>query len=127
MADDIVNDLASSGIIITARDILKKSKDDATLNSYKISIPAADFQKALNPEIWPLRVRVREYFYNSKKPKQQNQQQQNTSQQVNGNQQQQNQTAMPNHQQAPLQQQELLQVSAISTENRFDVLAKSNL
>ena len=119
--DDIVNDLASSGIIITANDIHKKSKDEATLNSYKISIPAADFKKALSPEIWPLRVKVREYFYNSRKPKQQ----QSNNQHETRNQVRQNQTVMPNQQHVPSSQQELLQVSPITTENRYSALANA--
>ena len=72
--EDIVNDLAESDIKIETKDILKKSKDDAPLNSYKISVPAADLQKALNPEIWPMRVKVREYIYYSNRPKQSNSQ-----------------------------------------------------
>ena len=33
---------------------------------------AQDLQKALNPEIWPMRVKVREYIYYKKKPDQSN-------------------------------------------------------
>ena len=123
--DDIVNDLATSGIIITNKDIQKKSKAEATLNSFKISIPAADFEKALNPELWPLRVRVCEYFYNSKKPKQHNTQQQQTiNQQVHSGPRMECEAG--SHQQSEVtsvQQQHLLQVSTIPTENRFDALA----
>ena len=72
--EDIVNDLADSDIKIETKDILKKSKDEAPLNSYKISVQASDLQKALNPEIWPLRVKVREYIYYPSKPRQQNEQ-----------------------------------------------------
>ena len=50
-ADDIANDLAASGINATKNDILKKSRDDAALHSYKISVPAADLQKALSSDI----------------------------------------------------------------------------
>ena len=123
--EDIVNDLATSGIIITANDIQKKSKNEATLCSYKISIPAADFQKALNPEIWPLRVKVREYFYNSRKSKPQNQQHQNATQNGSENQQQQPQVPMPGQQQVFSQQEELVQVSNIPTENRYDILGNA--
>ena len=73
--EDIENDLAESDIKIETKDILKKSKTDATLNSYQVSVPAAEIQKALNPDIWPLRVKVREYIYYSKKPRQNNAQQ----------------------------------------------------
>ena len=58
-------------------DIVKKSKDDAPLNSYKISVPAADLSKALDASVWPLRVKVREYIYYPKKrnsPQQQDKQ-----------------------------------------------------
>ena len=65
--EDIVEDLATSGIIISTADIEKKSKENAARNSYRISVPAHDLQKALDPGIWPLRVKVREYVYYSKK------------------------------------------------------------
>ena len=74
--DDIVNDLAASGIKIATTDILKKSKDEAYLCSYKISIPADDLKKALNPEIWPLRVKVREFIHYKRNPQRKQQQQQ---------------------------------------------------
>ena len=44
---------------------MKKSKDEAFLKSYKISVKAEDLQKALDPAIWPLRVRVREFVHYS--------------------------------------------------------------
>ena len=50
-----------------AKDIQRKSKDDSAVHSYKISVPAADLEKALQPDIWPLRVKVREYVYYSRK------------------------------------------------------------
>ena len=53
--------------MVTANDIERKSKEGAPLNSYRISVPAADLQKALNPSIWPMRVKVREYIYYPKK------------------------------------------------------------
>ena len=34
---------------------------------YRISIPATQLEKALDPSIWPLRVKVREYIYYPKK------------------------------------------------------------
>ena len=42
------------------KDVLKKSKDEAPLLSFKISVRAEDLEKALDPSIWPLRVKVRE-------------------------------------------------------------------
>ena len=66
--EDISNDLKESDIIVDVKDIVKKSKPEAGLNSFKISVKAEDLKKALNPEIWPMRVKVREYIYYSKKP-----------------------------------------------------------
>ena len=66
-SEDIVNDLAASNIIIEEKDIMRKSKEGAALLSFKISVPAQDLQKALDPAIWPLRVKVREYIYYPKK------------------------------------------------------------
>ena len=59
--EDIVVDLAESGIKITANDVEKKSITEARLCTYRISIPAQDFNKSLQPEIWPMRVKVCEY------------------------------------------------------------------
>ena len=61
--EDIVNDLAASEIKIETKDIEKKSKEGSYLDSYKVSVPADDLTKALNPEIWPLRVKVREFIH----------------------------------------------------------------
>ena len=66
--DDIVEDLACSNIIIRAQDIVIKSREEAFLKSYKISVKAEDLQKALDPSVWPLRVKVREFIYYSRKP-----------------------------------------------------------
>ena len=60
-----------SGIKIDPTDVVKKSKAEANLCSYKISVPATSLEKALDPTIWPLRVRVREFIHYSNKPKQQ--------------------------------------------------------
>ena len=53
--------------MITEHDIEKKSKQEAFLVSYRIRVKAEDLQKALNPAIWPMRVKVREYIYYSSK------------------------------------------------------------
>ena len=45
---DIVNDLAASGIYIDVRDVMKKSNEEARLNSYKVSVKAEDFEKPYN-------------------------------------------------------------------------------
>ena len=65
--EDIVNDLKESDIIIETKDVVKKSREGSGLNSYKISVKAEDLQKALDPSIWPMRVKVREYIYYSNK------------------------------------------------------------
>ena len=38
------------------------------MKSYKISVKAGDLQRALDPSVWPLRVKVREFIYYSRKP-----------------------------------------------------------
>ena len=68
--DDIVNDLGTSGIQISASDIEKKSNPEAKLCSYRISVPATLLEKALEPSIWPLRVKVREYIHYSNRARQ---------------------------------------------------------
>ena len=65
--EDIVQDLAYSDIVITNSDIIQKSKEEAFLKSYKISVKAEDLQKALDPAIWPLRVKVREFIHYSRR------------------------------------------------------------
>ena len=61
--DDIIKDLAESDIKVEPKDIEKKSKPEAYLTSYRISVQASDLSKALDPAIWPLRVKVREYIH----------------------------------------------------------------
>ena len=64
---DIVADLAQSGVIIEEKDVQKKSRPEANLMSFKISVKAEDLQVALNPSVWPLRVKVREFIHYSYK------------------------------------------------------------
>ena len=47
-------------LMITIVDIVQMSKPNETTNviSFKISVPAEDLEKALDPTVWPLRVRV---------------------------------------------------------------------
>ena len=52
--EDIVQDLAFHNITIDAKDIIQKSKEEAFLKSYKISIKAEDLEVALDPNVWPL-------------------------------------------------------------------------
>ena len=65
--DDIVNDQATSNIIIEKKDVLKKSIEGSALLSFKVSVCAEDLQLSLDPSIWPMRVKVREYVYYPKK------------------------------------------------------------
>ena len=65
--EDIVQDLACSDIIIRITDIVMKSKEEAYLKSYKISVKAEDLLKALDPSVWPLRVKVREFIHYSRR------------------------------------------------------------
>ena len=62
-----MNDLAESNISVREADIEKKSREEAYLCSYRISVPASDLQKALDPSIWPLRVKVREFVHYAKR------------------------------------------------------------
>ena len=68
--EDIVNDLEASGISVSVSDIEKKSNPEAKLCSYRVSVPATLLEKALDPGIWPLRVKVREFIHYSNRPKQ---------------------------------------------------------
>ena len=65
--EDIVLDLADSGIIIQEKDVINKSREDAHLQCYKISVKAEDLTKVLDPSVWPMRVKVREFIHYSKK------------------------------------------------------------
>ena len=60
---DIIADLSESGIEINEEAIKKMSKEDAFLVSYKISVNVENLQKALDPSVWPLRVKVREFIH----------------------------------------------------------------
>ena len=39
------------------------SKGTPAVENYKISVKAEDLEKALNPTVWPLRVKVREFIH----------------------------------------------------------------
>ena len=49
------------------RTTLRKAKDDVPLNSYKISVKSEDLEKALDPSVRPLMVKVRVFILYSKK------------------------------------------------------------
>ena len=63
VVQDIIEDLAFSDIVVKAENVVKKTRENASVDSYKISIKAEDLQKALNPDIWPMRVKVREWIH----------------------------------------------------------------
>ena len=64
---DIIADLADSGVIVDEKDIEKKSKPEAFLCSYKISVKAEQLSIALDPTVWPLRVYV---YFSKRNPRQ---------------------------------------------------------
>ena len=66
--EDIVADLAENDITIDKKDVECKSRPEAYLKSYKISVKIEDLQKALEPSTWPLRVKVREFVHYARKP-----------------------------------------------------------
>ena len=68
--DHIIDDLKASDIHITRNDVTKMTKSPPAnsnsrppLDSYRITIQPEDFQKAMHPEVWPERVRVRQWYY----------------------------------------------------------------
>ena len=60
---DIVADLADSDIKIEESDIILMSKNSPAVLSFKISVKAEDLEKALDPSVWPMRVKVREFIH----------------------------------------------------------------
>ena len=81
---DIMEDLAESDIHICVDDINLMSKGNPPVVSYRISVKADDLTKALDPMVWPLRVKVREFIHYKKRPnagKTTNQSQQSASRQ----------------------------------------------
>ena len=69
---DTIKDLADSEIQISDSDIVLMSKGTPAVVSYKISVKAEDLEKALNPTVWPLRVKVREFIHYRSRDKDQN-------------------------------------------------------
>ena len=51
--------IVSKGIQVTDIELLTNHKVEARYYSYRIAIKAADYDKALQPEVWPYRVGVR--------------------------------------------------------------------
>ena len=46
--------MAEGYIHISVEDIELKSRDNTHVSSYKISVPAEDLAKAMDPTLWPL-------------------------------------------------------------------------
>ena len=61
--EDIAEDLAESDIQVSMDNIVLMSKGNPGVVSYKISVQAGDLSKALDPSVWPLRVKVREFIH----------------------------------------------------------------
>ena len=70
-AEDIVEELRFSDIVISKEDIVEKTRENSNVKSFKISVKAEYLEKALKPETWPMRVKVREWVYYPKKREQQ--------------------------------------------------------
>ena len=74
--DDIREDLAASDINVSQDDIEKKTRTSEIqhegrrpLDCYKITLKAEDLDAAMAPDVWPARVRVRQWInYPSKRP-----------------------------------------------------------
>ena len=68
--DNIIDDLKASNIHVTKNDITRMtrslpadSNSRPPLDSYRITIQPEDYQKAMNPDVWPERVNVRPWLY----------------------------------------------------------------
>ena len=61
--EDIVEELEYSDIAIAKEDIEEKTREGSNVKSFKIAIKAEFLEKALKPEMWPLRAKVREWVY----------------------------------------------------------------
>ena len=53
--------IVSKGIKVTDIELLTNFKEEARSFTYRVSIRPEDYEKALNPEVWPYRVGVRPY------------------------------------------------------------------
>ena len=65
-----MEELKFSDIVISKEDIEEKTREGANVKSFKISVKAEYVEKALKPETWPLRVKVREWVYFPKRREQ---------------------------------------------------------
>ena len=69
--DDIVEELKFSDILVNKENIVEKTREGSNVKSFKISVKAEYLEKALRPETWPLRVKVREWVYYPRRREQQ--------------------------------------------------------
>ena len=46
---------------------MSKPNEASNVISFKISVPAEDLEKALDPTVWPLRICVREFIHYRKR------------------------------------------------------------
>ncbi len=45
----------------TVCDLVRMSHDDAKYNSFKLTVPVTEFEKLLEPDVWPSGVRIRRF------------------------------------------------------------------
>lgn len=65
---DLVKQLEGHDIVIMDSDIQRMSKDDSFYLSFKINIEAKDFEKSLDPSVWPKHIHVRKFHFRKLKP-----------------------------------------------------------
>ena len=69
--DQLKNFITSKGITVTDVELLTKFyKEESKSYSYRIAIKAADYEKALKPDVWPYRVSIRLYKTKRSQPQQ---------------------------------------------------------
>ena len=64
--DQLAEFLESKGVKVTEIELISNAPERRT-NTFRVAIKAADYEKALQPEVWPYRVGVRRYI--PKRPK----------------------------------------------------------
>ena len=115
--------IVSKGINVTDIELLTNHKAEARSFSYRIAIKPADYEKALQPDVWPYRVSVRLYKPKRWQPQQTSWNQQ--SSQTGGNVQDQRRTNREQNERrhGPQQQFGAQAVNNVyaDTQNRFNV------
>ncbi len=60
-AKDLEDHIKEKGIVVI--DIEQKSNEKANLKSFKVKVNKSDYEKMMDPEIWPRGVQCRAFFY----------------------------------------------------------------